>query len=160
MGKEVISEEIAFISFEPQDGHFIAFLAMEAFINGKKDPELILRNATKVYERSIIRMRAIIAEIQAARANHRSIPARKIWQLGDTIFKLKEDLEKLSVQLDNVYAHLVRDLKVKRKWLEKVVIFRRYLPSKEFIPKSLNWGCCEKGTRRVAEKLRKGLPLS
>lgn len=159
MGKEVISSKLAFISFEPQGGHFVAFLAMEAIISSERDPALILSKATKLYERSITRMRSMIAEIQITRANHKKVSARKIWQLGDTIFKLKDDLEGLSLQLDNVYAHLSRDLRVKRKWLEKVVIFRRYLPSKEFVPKSLNWGRCEKGTRRVAEKLRKGLSL-
>jgi hypothetical protein len=159
MGKEeVASGKLSFISFELHDGHFVAFLEMEAVINSEKDPELILRQAEKLYERSVAKMQTLIEEIQATKAKHRSISALKIWELGNAVFKLKDDLEKLSLQLDNVYAHLSRDLGVKRKWLEKVVIFRRYLPSKEFVPKSLNWGRCEKGTRRVAERLRKGLP--
>lgn len=158
MGKEVTSNKLAFISFEPRNGHFVAFLEMEAFINSEEDPGPILMKASKLYERSVAKMRAIIEEMQATKAKHRSIPARRIWQLGDAIFKLRNDLGRLSLQIDSVYAHLSRDLRVKRKWLEKVVTFRRYLPSKELIPKSLNWGRCEKGTRRVAERLRKGLP--
>lgn len=158
--KEIISNNLAFISFEPQNEHFIGFLSLEAIINSEKDPELTLRKATKLYERSIIKMRRIVAEIQAARANRKDLSARKIWLLGDAIFTLKDDLAKLSLQLDNVYAHLSRDLGVKRKWLEKVVIFRRHLPHEGLIPKSLNWGRCEKGTRRVAERLREGLPIA
>lgn len=160
MGQKVTSDKLAFVSFEPKNGQFMAFLSMEGIIFSEKDPELVLRKATKLYEHSIAKMRSIITEIWVTRANRKSIPARKIWQLGNTIFELKDGLASLSLQLDNVYSHLARDLGVKRKWLEKVVIFRRYLPSKELIPKALNWGRCEKGTRRIAERLRDGLPPS
>jgi hypothetical protein len=104
-------------------------------------------------------MRIFIKEIQALRNNRKLLPAFKIWQLGNAIFELQHNLNKLFLQLDGLYDHLVRDLGVKRKWLEKVIIFRRYLPDENAIPQSLNWGRCEKGTRLVAEKLRKGLPL-
>jgi len=38
-------------------------------------------------------------------------------------------------------------LGVKKKWLEKAIIFRRYVDDKNAIPKNLNWGKCEKGTK-------------
>lgn len=152
-------DKLAFVSFEPRDGQFVAFLSMEELISGERDPESVLQEATKLYGRSITKMRFLIAEIQGFRDNHKLLPARKIWQLGDAIFKLREGLQSLSLQLDGLYDHLVRDLGIKRKWLEKVVIFRRYLPEEDAIPESLNWGRCEKGTRRVAERLRKELPL-
>lgn len=160
MGKKIISNKLKFISFEPKDGRFVGFLSLEAFINSEQDLEFVLKKATHIYERSIAQMRAILADIHTARAKRANISARKIWQLGDTILTLKNDLEKLSLQIDNVYNHLARDLGVKRKWLEKVIIFRRHLPHKGLIPRSLNWGRCEKGTRRVAERLRKGLPIA
>jgi hypothetical protein len=150
---------LSFVSFEPRDGKFIGFLSMEAAIGSERDPEAILHKATKIYERSIIRIRSILVEIKSARANRKPIAARKIWQIGDIIFELRDNLEKLSLQLDGVYVHLVRDLGVKRKWLEKVIILRRYLPIESLVPKSLNWGRCEKGTRRVAERLSKRLSL-
>ena len=128
---------------------------MEELISGADDLELKLKNAVEVYERSTEKMRSLVNEIQGFRDNHKLLPARKVWQLGNAIFELQHDLNELSLQLDGLYDHLVRDLKVKRKWLEKVVIFRRYLPDQNAIPKSLNWGRCEKGTRQAAEKLRK-----
>lgn len=155
----MIEGKLAFISFEPNDERFRAFLSMEELISSDKDPELTLRKAVKIYENSIIKMCTFIKEIQNIRNNRKLLPARKVWQLGDAIFELQGNLNKLSLQLDGLYDHLVRDLGVKRKWLEKVIIFRRYLPDKKAIPQSLNWGRCEKGTRRVAEKLRRGLPL-
>lgn len=151
---------LAFVSFEPDKEQFTAFLPMEELISSEMEPADVLKKATHVYERSIMKMRSLVVEIESFRLNHKLLPARKIWQLGDAIFELRDDLEKLSLQIDGLYDHLVRDLGVKRKWLEKVVILRRYLPQQDAIPESLNWGRCEKGTRRVAERLQKGLPLN
>ena len=149
-------EKLAFVSFEPSNEQFRAFLPMEELLLGDDDLEFKLKKALKVYQRSIVKMRNLVKEIQTFRDNRKLLPARKMWQLGDAIFELQHDLNKVSLQLDGLYDHLVRDLGVKRKWLEKVIIFRRYLPDENAIPQSLNWGCCEKGTRRAAEKLRKG----
>ena len=151
--------KLSFVSFEPINKSFRAYLSMEEFILGKNDSELTIRKAVKVYENSLTEMRNFIKEIQNFRNDRKPLPAIKIWQLGNTIFELQGNLNKLSLQLDGLYNHLVRDLGVKRKWLANVIIFRRYLPDENAIPQSLNWGRCEKGTRRVAEKLRKGLPL-
>lgn len=151
--------KLSFVSFEPINKSFRAYLSMEEFIFGDKDSELTIRKAVKIYKNSIIEMRTFVKEIQGFRNNRKRLPAHKIWQLGNAIFELQYNLNKLFLQLDGLYDHLVRDLGVKRKWLEKVIIFRRYLPDEYSIPQSLNWGRCEKGTRRAAEKLRKGLHL-
>lgn len=148
-------EKLAFVSFEPSNEQFRAFLPMEELLLGDDDLEFKLKEALKVYQRSIVKMRNLVKEIQTFRDNRKLLPARKVWELGDAIFELQHELNKLSLQLDSLYDHLVRDLGVKRKWLEKVIIFRRYLPNENVIPQSLNWGRCEKGTRQAAEKLRK-----
>jgi uncharacterized protein YjiS (DUF1127 family) len=155
LGEEVTREKLAFVSFEPNSGQFRAFLPMEELISSDNDLEPALRKAAEVYEHSLIKMRNLVREIQTFRDNHKLLPARKVWQLGDAVFELQDNLNRLSLQLDGLYDHLVRDIGVKRKWLEKVIIFRRYLPDENAIPQSLNWGRCEKGTRRVAEKLRR-----
>lgn len=157
MGQKVTLKKLAFVSFQPKEGGFMAFVSMEGLILMERDPALVLREAAKVYEHSIIvAMRPLIAEIHSLRRNRIPTPARKMWRLGNAIFELVGQLEQLSLQLDGFYDHLTRDLGVKRKWLEKVIILRRYLPEEELIPESLNWGRCEKGTRKVAEGLRAG----
>ena len=154
------SDKLAFVAFEPRDGQFEAFLSMEGLLSGEGDPELVLQEAARLYETATGRMRSLLAEIEDHRAHRTLIPARKVWQVGDAVFELTEELASLALRLNGVYAHLVRDLGVKRKWLEKVVILRRYVPKENAIPESLSWGRCEKGTRRIAERLSKGLPLS
>ena len=132
---------------------------MEAVINHKGDMENLLHQSVRLYEKYIKNIRHLIKDIQLTKAERKPIAARKIWEIGDIIFKLKFELEKISLELDGLYDHLVRDLEVKQKWLEKVIIFRRYISDKKKIPVSLNWGRCEKGTRRIAERLTKGLPI-
>jgi hypothetical protein len=151
------TENLAFVSFEPRDSKFVAFMSMQQVIFIERDSELVLREAAEVYGRLIRKMRSLVTEIRTHRVNHTLLPARTIWELGDIIFELKEELDRQSLQIDGLYEHLIRDLGVKRKWLEKVVIFRRYLPSKDLVPKSLNWGQFEKGTRHKAERLRRGI---
>jgi hypothetical protein len=148
---------LGFVWFEPHDCQFRAFLTMEDIITGREDPEVLLNQVAGLYEQAVKGMRSLVAEIQDMRTHRKLVPARKVWQVGDAIFILGKELEKFSLQVDGLYDHLVRDLGVKRKWLEKVVIFRRYLPEQEAIPDSLNWGRCEKGTRRIAEQIRGGM---
>jgi len=62
--------------------------------------------------------------------------------------KIINNLYKLNLQIDNLYYHLTRDLNINRKWLEKVIIFRRYISDQEFIPESALWGTFEKGTKK------------
>lgn len=152
------SNDLAFVAFEPRDGGFGAFVSVEGLLSNVADPESLLGRASQLYERCVAIMRAQVAEIERLRSARKLTPARTIWRLGNDIFELVEGLREISLQLDDVYGHLNRDLGVKRKWLEKVIIFRRYLPSESLIPDGLPWGRCEKGTRRAAIRLRNGLP--
>ncbi|MHA1632843.1 MAG: hypothetical protein ACTSXC_08580 [Candidatus Freyarchaeota archaeon] len=121
----------------------------------EKDTESLLDGAAKIYGLAITKMRNVVKQIQELRNSRKTVPARKVWQLGDAIFELQNNLQRSSLQIDGLYEHLTRDLGVKRKWLEKVIILRRYLPCQDLIPSSLNWGQLEKGTRKKAESLRK-----
>lgn len=148
-----------FVSFEPIDDSFRGYLSIEAALREEEKPELLLNKAEKIYEIKLKNMKSKIVAINTAKANHEPIPARNIWAIGDSIISLRNELSKIGLELDGVYDHLVRDLSVKKKWLEKLIILRRYLPNKALIPKSLNWGRLEKGTRRKAIKLKSGQPI-
>jgi len=150
-------DKLSFVSLEPAKGRFRGSLSVEAVLASEGDPEAVLRKATSIYERCLDTIRPILAEIEAARSSPRLVSARAVWRVGDSVFQLRDELEALGLQLDGVYRHLCRDLGVKRKWLEKAIILRRYLPDVALIPQSLNWGRCEKGTRRVAQRLSQGL---
>jgi len=153
-----MKEDLTFVSFERDDHTYRAYIAIDGFLSSNDDPESLITRASKLYTSHVFEMRVLVDAISACRHTRHPVAARKIWQLGNLIFRLVEELKQLSLQIDGIYGHLERDLGTKRKWLEKVVIFRRYIPQEAMIPEHLNWGKCEKGTRRVAEMIRKGRP--
>lgn len=152
---------LTLITFEPRNDSFTGFVEIESISNLGKNPERIIDKGSKIYGSSLKKMRTLVANVKSVKkGKRRLVSAKDIWLLGDAIFELKSKLENESLELNDLYSHLVRDLEVKRKWLEKVIIFRRYVSKMSLIPKSLNWGRCEKGTKRVAELLERGLPLT
>ncbi len=153
------SKNLTFITIEPRNNTFTALLSVEDLLAMESDPEPILQKAVELYKHTVTAMRSLITEIQACKEHRKPIPASIMWKLGDSVFQLRDRLGTLSLQLDSTYAHLVRDLGVKREWLEKVIIFRRYLAEESLIPESLTWSRCRKGIRTAAERLREGMPL-
>lgn len=145
--------DFPFVSFEPTQNNFKAYLSLDGFILKEQNYEKKIQKAVKVYEEAVNKMRIIIADMNQFKQKYRRLPAQKVWSLGDEIFQLIDDLTKLSLQIDGLYAHLTRDLGSKRKWLEKVIIFRRYMPDKKPILESMNWSKFEKGTRKVTVEL-------
>jgi hypothetical protein len=152
--------DLAFVSFKSDKQRFVPSMSIDHLLSSQRDLELTLNEAAEVYNHRIINMHSLIIEIGNYRMSRKPLPARIVWELGNNIFLLVDELEKLSLQIDGLYDHLERDLGAKRKWLEKVIILRRYVSKKELIPASLNWGKIEKGTRRKSERVGKGLPLT
>jgi len=150
-------QRLSFISLKPDNEHYRAFFSFNEFVSNKIDIKTVPYCASNTYKHYIDSMRVKIKEIEAIRKNKLLIPARVIWELGDLIFQLIYELKQMSLEIDGLYDHLIRDLNLSRKRLEKIIIFRRYISNKETIPESLNWGRCEKGTRRIAEKIQKGI---
>jgi len=136
----------------PTDEGFVALVSLHAF-ETEGNLEHDLARAATVYGNHIAELRAIIASIGCYRESRTPIPARLVWDVGDRVFDLVDTLRDLSFEIEGLYQHLERDLQVKRKWLEKAIILRRYVPDRELLPEDLNWGRCEKGTRRFALKL-------
>jgi len=103
--------------------------------------------------KSVQLMRKRLKEMDDMRQNRKVIPARNVWEFGNSIFSLREDMERMSFCINGLYDHLSRELGVKKMWLKKVVIFRRYIPEKKFIPPSLPWGRCSSSPRKVAKAI-------
>ena len=150
---------LTFVSFEPTASGFQASLSLEEAFKNVRDPAALAQRAEEVYGMSIAKMLRLCHRLSLLRAEKRRTPALLIWELGDAIFELRRELGSTSLELDDVYAHLTRDLGVRRKWLEKVIIFRRYVRTREVVPVEATWGTFEKGTRRKAEQLQAGVTL-
>jgi uncharacterized protein YjiS (DUF1127 family) len=153
MGKKLISNDLHFVSLTPFNGSFVASLSLADLLSISSAHQVALKKVEKTYNKWIKRMTLLLVKISHFRESRAFIPARTVWELGDAIFGLQRELQNTGVELDGLYDHLIRDLGVKRMWLKKVVIFRRYLPFVDLIPKVVNWGPCSKAPKSSALKL-------
>lgn len=144
-----------FVSLEPVNGQFLARMPVDSLFAKDSDAESLAKEIALIYGQRISSMQCVVRDICALRAARLPVPAQSAWVLGDAIFALRRQLMDLSFEIDDIYAHLVRELGVKRKWLEKVVILRRYVQRIEYIPGNLTWGKLEHGTKRMALSLVK-----
>jgi hypothetical protein len=141
----------SFISFSKTQNGFVG--AVELSTLGSIDNlELLVKNAEKKYSLYIAKMLNVLAKIDSNKNNSKPVYASDVWELGNLAFKLKDDLSKLSLQLDDLYAHLCRDLNIKRKRLEKIIILRRYITNKRILH-GLNWGFFDHSTKKKAQLL-------
>lgn len=152
-------KNLILISFQPSGQEFIARVSLESFSSIGNNPEASLRKAGSKYSRSIRSMRKHLDEMNDMKTNRDIIPARKVWKLGDCIFSLVKDMEQMSFCINGLYDHLIRELAVKRMWVKKVVIFRRYIQNQKSIPRRLPWGRCSSSPRKTAEAILNGEKL-
>jgi len=148
-------KQLSFVSFEPNNTGFRSLVSLQDTLLKNIDWPKISEQSSQIYFDAISLMKIELELMKMTKKSKKSITARQIWKLGNYIFKLVNDLERLCLQIDGLYGHLERDLEVKRKWLEKVIILRRYLPSINLIPENLRWGFFEHSTRNKAEQLAK-----
>ena len=144
------------VAFEPDNGEFLAHVPLESSVLMDGDSELSLRKAGSQYSGSIQLMRSQLERMEEIRRSRKAIPARKMWEFGDSIFSLVKTMERMSFHVNGLYDHLTRDLEVKGMWLQKVVIFRRYIPNQESIPASVPWGRCSASPRKTAKAILEG----
>ena len=157
MGQKIMSDALIFVSFTKAKAGYSGLLSVNGLFQGNENVEEKLKEASATYGNAISEMTKVKDKINSYKTSRKPIPARLIWNLGNAIFGLVDDLSRLSFQIDGIYGHLERDLDSNRKWLEKVIIVRRYVPAEDMIPRSLNWGKLEKGTKRKVLQIQKGI---
>ena len=150
--------ESIFVAFDPREDGFIASVPMKQFDAVGERPEAVLEEASATYGSAIEVMQSLLDDFDQLKASRTAITAQRVWEFGDAVFHLVEDLGQSSLEIDGLYEHLVRDLGIERGRLGKyrltrAITFRRYLPDKDMIPKSLEWSRCEKNARGMAERL-------
>ena len=151
-------DRIAFVAFEPREDGYVASVPIEQLDALGDHPEEVMREASKTYIHSIEAMGLLLDDLDRVKVSRTPIPAQKVWEFGDAVFRLVESLAYLSLEIDGLYEHLMRDLEIDkgrlgRYRMTRAITFRRYLVNKDLIPASLDWRRCEKNARKTAEQL-------
>lgn len=144
-------KDYVFVSFKKVDKQYIAFASLEALANPNIEKQLV--EISSIYTSSIASMIKSIKTLQTEKKKEHTMEAATVWDLGNIIFSLIDDLHNFGFEIDNVYDHITQELEIKRKWLEKVIILRRYLPYKLPILSNYTWSYFEKGTKKKAEAI-------
>jgi hypothetical protein len=128
------------VRFLPINDSFIAAISAAAGLDPGFEPSVKAgRAASRAYAKSV----ASIAKAYRTKP----LPARSGWDIGDAMFKLRDQLHEIELEVDDLYAHLERDAHVPRKRLEKFAVVRRYIKSRSLIDRALNWSHFEHGTK-------------
>lgn len=143
--------DYVFVSFKKVDKQYVAFASLEALAN--PNIEKLLTEISSIYTLSIMSMIKTVKTLQIEKKKNCTMEAATVWDLGNIIFTLIDDLHNFGFEIDNLYDHLTQELDIKRKWLVKVIILRRYLPYKLPILSNHTWSYFEKGTRKKAEAI-------
>jgi len=153
-GKKVREMGKIGITFQPDSyGGFIAAVSIEDIINISENMDDLLIQASKIYSLSIRRMRMILKEKEEKRKSSRRVPAVLVWDLGDAVIRLVKRLSLNNLELEDLYGHLVRDLKISKSTIAKAIILRRYILERKLLPPTLNWGAFSNSPKRFALKL-------
>lgn len=144
------------IIFYPKLNSFQASITITDMNSIPVDINHLLKDVANIYSNFILKMRSILELNKKRRKENKIILASSMWRLGDLIIKLVNELKGLNFETENLYGHLIRDLNVKTTTIKQSIIFRRYMPKREFIPEDLKWSDVRNHPRRYALKLING----
>jgi len=144
-----------FISFEKKRGGFVGYLSMESLSNAEIDHNRVIMDAVKVYSVFIRYAKRKINGLQREKKQKGFILARSMWKLGDKIFQLVDDLKAMGLEIDDLYAHLTRDLNKNKTWLSRVIAFRSHVQYQRDVQKDARWSRFVESPRKQIELMRK-----
>jgi len=140
------------IIFQQTQAGIIASLALNDLNETTKDVDTLLNEATKIYSSATINMKKILDKNRKLRSKNKEIPARLMWDLGDSIFKLVDELRNKNLILENIYDNLTRDINTSSGTLKRVLSLRRCIHDRESLPENLNWGSLKGAPRKYLKK--------
>jgi len=141
------------IIFKPKKDFFQASISIHDMNNLLGNTNDLLEKSSSIYISVLEKMKRIIEKNNNRRKAGKFVPAKLMWKLGDEIFSLVNKLAEDNLELEDLYGHLKRDLKISRSSIEKVIIFRRYIPICSNIPPNLNWGSVRESPKKNAFKI-------
>ncbi len=119
---------------------YIASTSLDKFGVLSDNVQNLLIKAGKIYERHIKKMLALYRERNLLKAKGKVIKPALMWEIGDEIFSMLEELKKLGIGVEDLYGSLSRDLNVSKSTIKRLISLRRYFRSKNEIPAGLSWG--------------------
>ena len=149
-------DEPLFVSFRMIDDECIAAVPLDYIQEGIITKGTDLKGIAKIYKKKIFSLKKMLEQIEINKLQKVAVSSLFMWDFGDKILSLVDAINSKNFEIDNLYEHLIRDLDRKRGWLEKVIIFRRSIPTRQLIPDDLKWSVCRDAPKKSAKLILKG----
>ena len=127
----------------------------------RDDPAETMREVTAIYRGAMTDVKRWQSDVKSLRRSSAPLPlsARKAWELGDILHKLRTDLAERGCRLDGLYDHLERHVGLAPRRASSFVTLRRYVENPGSIPKNLKWHNMEKAAKLFSRSIAANLPV-
>ena len=125
----------------------------------RDDPAETMREVTSIYRGAVTNVKRWQSDIRVLRKSKVPLSARKAWELGDILHKLRTDLAKRGCRLDGLYDHLERHVGLAPRRARSFVTLRRYVENPDSIPENLTWHNMEKTAKSFSRNIVANLPV-
>lgn len=151
------SQRLASISFRKRGGLYQGLVPLGDLVSLHNDPAETMLALTISYAGSLEEIRKWRRRANALRKKRQALPAAKAWALGNIVHELNTNMANHGCKIDDPYGHLERHARLRRKWLQPFVTFRRYVPNAENIPGNLKWHEVMKAPKLIGESISSDL---
>ncbi len=92
--------DLTFVTFKKERGIFKTYIPMNQFLSSNTNINDILKVAANLYEQFLTAMRTELIDVNNYRMDHKPLPARVIWRLGDRIFRFVVNVKRKCTHCD------------------------------------------------------------
>ena len=149
----------ASVAFKRREGTYRGSALLSDLTMLRNDPAQTMRTVTSIYQGSLGEIRQWQRDVKYLRESRTPLSAKKAWELGDIVHRLRTDLAKHGCRLEDLYDHLERHAGLPRKWLRQFVTLRRYIDNMDTIPDGLRWNSVAKKAKSAGQAIAGSQPV-
>lgn len=141
------------VYFISRGNKYLASVSFIDFDDFTEDLKNKLEKAARIYEKHI----KIIKKLLIIRDNFKStknvLTSRFMWMMGDKIFVMIDELDKIGITIDCLYDNLTRDLNISRTTLKRLISLRRYFNNINELPPKLCWSKIKDAPKKYSPRI-------
>lgn len=142
-------QELLGIRFDWTGTAYRASVGLSDLSRVQGDPAERLKAAAATYQDSVSRISEWRKETTNAKSGGKNLTARRAWDLGDLIIRLRSNMADQGFAIVDLYRHLSEHAGIPY-WSQRFATFRTYIPQRTRIPADLGWNRVGKRARAEA----------
>lgn len=145
-------QELLGIRFDWTGAAYRASVGLGDLARIQGDPAELLGAVATTYRDSVSLISEWCKETANAKRCGKNLTARRAWELGDLIIRLRNNMANEGFAIVDLYRHLSEHAGIPY-WSHRFVTFRTYIPRSTHIPEDLGWNRVSKRARAEAIRI-------